>query len=73
MMMLFSFLLTLIVLCVVFSLLYWMITLLTNILPPPLRKFVPTLLFILLGLIAVICLLDLVGLFGPRHVFIPIK
>jgi hypothetical protein len=47
--------------------------LLTNILPPPLRKFVPTLLFILLGLIAVICLLDLVGLFGPRHVFIPIK
>lgn len=68
-----SIFLTLIVLCVVFSLLYWLITLVGNLLPPPIKQPVSTLLLILLVLMAICCLLDLVGIFGGRHLLINIR
>ncbi len=68
-----SLLVTLVVLCLVFGLLYWIITLVGNILPPPIRNIATTLMLVLLALIAIWCLLDLTGLLGPRHISIPLK
>ncbi len=68
-----SILVTLVVLCIVFSLMYWIITLVGNVLPPPMKRPITTLLFVLLALIAIGCLLDLVGVFGSKHVLIPFR
>ena len=60
----------LVVLFVVFALAYWMVTLVGAVLPPPVKQPAVVVMTILLCLIAICCLLDLVGLFGPRHMLI---
>lgn len=62
---------TLLVLCLVFAVAYWVVTLVAGAMPEPTRNTARMILLALLGLIAIVCLLDLIGLIGPqRHVWI---
>ena len=61
---------TLVVLFVVFGLAYWIVTLVGAVLPIPIRQPATAVLLIVLCLIAICCLLDLVGLFGTRHMLL---
>ena len=65
-----SFFVTVLVLCLVFSLAYWIVTLIGSIIPVPVRQPATTILLILLALMALCCLLDLTGVFGGRHLLI---
>jgi len=65
-----SLFITIIILCLVFSLAYWIVTLVSALLPPPIRQPATTLMLVLLALLALCWLLDMVGLFGTRHMII---
>ncbi len=67
-----SFFISLIVLCIVLSILYWIITLVSGLLPTTIRQPLTTLLLVLLALMALCSVLDMTGVFGTRH-FLPMR
>jgi hypothetical protein len=53
----------LLILCLVFGLLYWIVTLVAGVLPPPIANVARTVLLILLALVALSVLLGEVGIY----------
>lgn len=62
---------TLLLLCLIFSLCYWCVGLIANVLPLPFRPQFTAILYVLLAILAICCLLDIIGVFGGRHLLAP--
>lgn len=59
--------------CLIFSVAYWVIMLISGALPPPAKQPITIILLVLLGIAALWFLFDLSGLMGTRHMFVNVR
>lgn len=68
----FSVFITLLLLAIIFAFAYWAVILLADILPTPIKLPFRNGMLVLLCILGICCLLDLIGVFGVRHLVVPL-